>query len=518
MSNIRQRGKVRQGQMQDVPPTQIDPHGASVSPAPTKYLRGIVQFVDKYNILKLDNQPTAGPAPTASEAPPPAAVMGQPAALGVDTLHLKITEPDLPDLAAAAPGNERTVGPYLLRRLQGAFNRYQYRAEIILRGNNVKIGTLLWGSEWEKLRGVARLDIECGTLYAIWEAHALGDATAAADHRLRVVDDFIAALGCQIAGVFRVDAFVDSRGVGELLERAHRRTIRLVREKLHREATKTVGVADDAIRGLRVGSKKYGREISVYYKSKELQAGRKRCGPEYKRYVTDLHAAAGLLQPIKGPAGAGTDASDDGGIGRLEVRLHAAYTEQLEGFAWPQIFTPAGAVELLRFALTGYFEWVPTEHPDSKINRRPRVQIIDYSALLRNCNPAAAYQRRQPRPRRATDRKQRATADQRAARDYFAQTLLYAAEEPDAARADALLRTAGHQLREHHLYRWFARVGALDIRTRVAAIDLLDPARRAICEHCIDALLREACTVVNYGSPGHLAAAIAPPTPNPLDP
>jgi hypothetical protein len=229
----------------------------------------------------------------------------------------------------------------------------------------------------------------------------------------------------EVVGVFRVDICIDGPGVMTFLQRVHAREIMLVRQSSYHSAKKIVGLATDEIEGFGCGSRKSGRYFRCYNKTKEINDNRQSKGPDYKRHITDFHEWNGMRHGET--------------LGRLEVELHGRFLKTVEGFKWEDVLCRSKMIGLFQTAMGGVFEWVPTLHSDSKINRRPRVEIVDFSGVKET-----GYQRSYPVPCK-TDRMEKMEVKK---------LIVDAAFVEDEAAVKSRFSVALDTVERHNLHGW----------------------------------------------------------------
>lgn len=334
------------------------------------------------------------------------------ALLNIDTLYLKLAEGILPRLEFI--DGVASLGAYQLVRSNTGGIGYSEKAAVRFEGR--QIGTILWGAVFPGLNETARYEITNSELYGAWNDGSF---------KRKIVEQLTRLLQSKVVGVFRVDICIDGPGVMTFLERVHGREIMLVRQSSYHAAKKIVGLATDEIEGFSCGSRASGRYFRCYNKTKEIQDGRKTKGANYKSYITDWQEWNGLT----------------GTIGRLEAELLGRFLKTVDGFKWEDVLSREKMAGLFSTAMDGLFEWVPTYHTDNKINRRPRVEVVDFSAVK-----ATPYQRSYPIPCK-TDRMEKMTTKR---------LFVEAAFVAEDLESISLFDTANDMVERHGLQQWLS--------------------------------------------------------------
>ncbi|MEM6395269.1 MAG: hypothetical protein AAF741_02905 [Bacteroidota bacterium] len=369
-------------------------------------------------------------------------VKGQSALINLDKLNLKLEVPDLSWLTGCIYARH-----YRIKCVAGGGTGYTRKAEVFLK--NRKIGTLLWDSSWKNLEGTARYEIENAELY---------DTLNTSTFRSEIVDSFCKLMNAKVIGVFRADIAIDSVGVLTFLQSVHHREIVATRQKTYWGAKKYVGLATDEIEGFGFGSRQSGRYIRVYNKSKEIRDGRASKGLYYKAHIVEFHSANGL--------------PEDQDIGRLEVELLWRFLKTVEGFEWYHLFDRLKLVELFKTALDKYFEWVPADHSDSKVNRRERVEIVDFAQLK-----TSKYERGRPSNQK-TDRMQKIIAKR---------LVVEAAFLDDDCDVDNAWKAAEDIVDRHCLWNWFRlQIPKIGNEIRILSVELGREPNEVWCQRLFD--------------------------------
>jgi hypothetical protein len=345
---------------------------------------------------------------------------GKKALVQLDTLYLKICEGDLPFIEFDEMGLHK-VGEYFIHEQGTGGKMYARKAEVWHRGQH--IANVLWDARQATLEGSAKYEIMNRVLY---------DTTLT---REQLVDNPVKALRSVVFKAFRGDIAFDGEGFISFLEAVHAREIIAVRQRAYQKAKKYVSVATDEIEGFYFGSRSAGRFLRCYNKTRELEASK-------KQYIADHHEKNGLT----------------GIIGRLELELKTDYIRTVEGFNWRDLFDREKLVSIAEQALVGWFDWVDADGTDNKLNRRQRVQIIDFSNVKKT-----KYARHFPEPVKS-DRMERIMIKQLILRAENAGT--------DAATIEHL-QTAATMAEDSRLWGWMT--------SNLARFDLLIK-KRALLE------------------------------------
>lgn len=348
-------------------------------------------------------------------SPPPGQVCvgvgGERALVLCDKLHLKLSEGRVPDLQWL--GGTAIVGPFRLEMQQGGGIGYNRKA--VVRYGGRLFGMVLWDASFAGLKETAKLEIDNAEIYRSYDS-GLKES----------IENFVSLMNSEVIGVFRVDVAFDSPGVMTFLKRVHNREIMLVRQSAYHKAKKIVGLATNAIEGFSCGPSY--RFFRVYDKTKELRDNRKTKDLGYKAHID------GEFWPLNGLQTANS-------IGRLEGSFANSYLKTVEGFKWEDLFDRGNLVALFNTAAKNVFEWVPTEHNDSKINRRPRVEYLDFSEV-----DTEPYQRCYPEPVRS-DRMDKITAKK---------LFVDAAFADDASTSQTFLNAAADIIEDNNLHCWLS--------------------------------------------------------------
>lgn len=279
------------------------------------------------------------------------------ALINLDSLQLKLSEGQLSSLEfgedslCSLPG-----GKYHIRRLDYGGKLYRERGEVWCCGQH--IGNILWDARMPTGSGTAKYEIENSQLY---------DTVNADLWQSELIDGFAAAIGSEVLDILRADVAIDSPAILEFMERVELREIIPKRLKTWERSKGVVSMATGRLETFTFGSRKSGRFFRCYNKSLEL---RERHGDGQKAYIPDFWLSNSLIQGPVLPD-----------VGRLEVELRRKHLRTIEGLKYTDLFDRAKLAKLMQSAMENYFTWVPADHPDSKINRRPTVEIIDFSEV-----------------------------------------------------------------------------------------------------------------------------------------
>lgn len=375
------------------------------------FLQTLNRWIDA-NFTKDQDQPTQQLLAPAGQVC--MGVEGVEALLNIDTLYLKLAEGILPRLQFV--DGVASLGAYQLERSNTGGIGYSEKATVRFEGR--QIGTILWDAVFPGLNETARYEITNSELYGAWNDGSF---------RRKIVEQFTSLLQSEVIGVFRVDVCIDGPGVMTFLERVHSREIMLVRQSSYHSAKKIVGLATDEIEGFGCGSRASGRYFRCYNKTKEILDGRKTKGANYKIHITDWQEWNGL--PMNET------------LGRLEVELLGRWLKTVDGFKWEDVLSRERMAGLFSTAMDGLFEWVPTYHTDNKINRRPRVEIVDFSAVK-----STPYQRSYPIPCK-TDRMEKMTTKR---------LFVEAAFVVEDLESVSLFDSANDMIERHGLQQWLS--------------------------------------------------------------
>lgn len=288
--------------------------------------------------------------------------------INLDSLQLKLSEGQLPNLEFGEDGLcSLSGGKYHIRRLDYGGRQYGERGEVWYCGQH--IGNILWDARMPTLSGTAKYEIENSQLYDtvnadLWQSELIGN--------------FVAAIGSEVEDIpLRVDGAIDGPAILEFMARVERREIIPKRLKTWEKSKGVVSMATGRLETFTFGSRKSGRYFRCYNKSLEL---REKHGDGQKDYIKDFWVANGLIKEMKVKM-AGEEKRVSPNVGRLEVELRRKHLRTVKGLKYTDLFDRAKLAKLFECAMENYFEWVPADHPDSKINRRPTVEIIDFSEV-----------------------------------------------------------------------------------------------------------------------------------------
>jgi hypothetical protein len=273
----------------------------------------------------------------------------------VDTLHLKITE-GATDEIYFYESDVFKLGAYQLVDSGTGGRMFENKAQIWFQGQ--QIGNLLWGARMKTHEGFAKVEISNRVLY---DSQVFTHET---------VDNFLTVIGSTVDKIYRVDVAYDSAGLMSFLQSVHRRDIVAVRQMSYKKGKKYVNLATDEIEGFYFGSRSAGRFARCYDKTLELETSR-------KDYISKFHEINGLK----------------GRICRVELELKSDYLRTVSGLNWWDVFDRAKMSNLGKEAMSGWFDWVPANDGDSKLNRRERVRIIDFAEVK-----DSGYERFYPEP------------------------------------------------------------------------------------------------------------------------
>jgi hypothetical protein len=268
---------------------------------------------------------------------------GEKALAQLDTVALKIDEGDLPHITFDETGLFKT-GDYYFHE-QGTGGKMYARKAAVWYGGQ-QIANVLWDARMATLAGTAKWETTNITLYNTSLTRA------------EIVDTPVKTLRSTVIKPFRADCAFDSSGLITYLEAVHAREIEAVRQKAYHKSKKYVNLATDKIEGFTFGSRSAGRFVRCYNKTTELESSK-------KEYISAYHKLNGL----------------EGEIGRLEIEMKSDYFRTLPGLDWRDLFDRCKLIGIAEQALSGWFDWVRTDDPDRKHNRRDRVQIIDFAQV-----------------------------------------------------------------------------------------------------------------------------------------
>lgn len=385
---------------------------------------------NEYNATKLDNSLSDGRLKIGIPDRVPLSVAGNfPALINLDTLQFKISDGALPALPFTE--DNKTIelpSGYVLDKLDGGGKQYAHRAGVYFRGE--RLGTLLWGARYGSLAGTAKYEIDNVQLYDTINMDVWQDT---------LIDNLLSALESAVIDVFRADIAIDSQGVMTFLQRVQRREITAVRQRALKKGKGYIDLVSGDLTGLSFGARTSGRYIRVYNKSEEL---REKHPDGQKEYIRQFWIVNDL---VRGPM------LPD--VGRLEVQLGRKFLDTVKGFQWRNLFDRGKLVKLAEVAISGpptkpgerpksgFFDWVSTDHPDGKLNRRPRVPVVDFSQVK-----TEGYTRQRPEKNKGT----------RMSRIMIKKLILTAAIAADDAEAVNMLCTAAGMCIDTNLHDWLS--------------------------------------------------------------
>lgn len=292
--------------------------------------------------------------------------------INLDTLYLKISEGILPQLFFASDGLHELSDHYHLEILPFGGRQYQYKATVYYSGD--QIGTLLWGARLPSLAGTAKYEIDNVQLYDTINMDVWPEL---------IIDNLLKLIESEVLDVFRADIAMDGEKIIEFMEAARDRIITPVRQSSYTRHDMRTDPVTGAVKGFAFGSRSSGRFVRVYDKTREL-ADQHKDGK--KDYIKQFWIANNL---VKGPTLPR--------VGRLEVELHRKFLLTVKDFHYTDLFNRAKLARLAQVSLTSWFDWVPTDSTDTKLNRRVRVEIINFSKVK-----TTGYARQRPEKGKST--------------------------------------------------------------------------------------------------------------------
>lgn len=273
-----------------------------------------------------------------------------------DKLHLKINVGLLPEIQFDSDGLYELSDHYHLE--VEPFGGMQYHNKAKVYYSKEMIGYVLWGPRFATLANTAKYEIENAQLYDTINMDVWPEL---------IIENFLKSLQSEVIEVFQTDICFDGESIIQFMEAARDRIITPVRQKSYEKHDMRTDPITGAVKGFSFGSRSSGRYVRVYDKTREL---RDKYPNGEKKYIPEFWIANNL---VNGP--------DMPRVGRLEIELKGKFLKTIKDFHYTDLFDRKKLAKIAEIALSGWFDWVPTEHTDSKLNRRPRVEILDFSQV-----------------------------------------------------------------------------------------------------------------------------------------
>lgn len=248
--------------------------------------------------------------------------------------------------------------PYRLELLEGGTTQFKYRANVFygLAEKSKLIGVIQFGARQHTLRGSMIIQYNNTVFY---------DRELFTVYSRSVFDGLFKSLNCKYLNVTRADIAFDGVDFSTFLkEYVECRWTEIGYKNFY---PRDYDIHNKCHKDFHVGSKRGNKYIRYYNKLAELDFQEKKGTP--KQYIKEYFLANGF------------DLSK--GVFRFELRLKSKAFKDLENFKFQDLLYPPSMCAIVEEHCKNWFEFVPTDHTDSVISRRPRLQMFDFSKIAK---------------------------------------------------------------------------------------------------------------------------------------
>jgi hypothetical protein len=179
----------------------------------------------------------------------------------------------------------------------------------------------------------------------------------------RIFRDLFKCLGCRFLNVTRADIAFDGVDFSSFLEEwAECRWTEIGVKNFY---PRDYDIHKRSFKDFHVGAKSGTKYIRYYDKLEELEYQEKKGTP--KQYIEEYFKANNF--DLKK------------GVFRFEIRLTSKAFKDIENFEFEDLFEVGKLCSIVEHSIKNWFEFVPTDHSDSVVSRRPRLQMFDFSKV-----------------------------------------------------------------------------------------------------------------------------------------